>query len=76
MPINVFGNSDSNDNGNRIHTSWFAQKSYLRSNYIESNIEKDIELKNQFRIKVYLILLAYGKLVVKITLIIYATILK
>ena len=51
MPINVFGNSNSNDKGNRVDTSLFVQKPYLRSNYIESDIEEDIDLKNQFRIK-------------------------
>ena len=51
MPINVFGNSNSNDNNNKIDTSLFVQKPYLRSNYIESNIEEDIDLKNQFRFK-------------------------
>ena len=52
MPINVFGNSSSShDNGNRIDTSLFVQKPYLRTNYIESNIEEDIDLKNQYRIK-------------------------
>ena len=50
MPINVFGNS-SNDSENRIDTSLFAQKRYLRTNYMESNIEEDIDLKNQYRIK-------------------------
>ena len=50
MPINVFGNS-SNDNGNKIDTSLFVQKPYLRTNYLESNIEEDIDLKNQYRIK-------------------------
>ena len=50
MPINVFGNS-SHDNNNRIDSSLFVQKPYLRTNYIESNIEEDIDLKNQFRIK-------------------------
>ena len=50
MPINVFGNS-SNDNNNKIDTSLFVQKPYLRTNYIESNIEEDIDLKNQYRIK-------------------------
>ena len=50
MPINVFGNS-SNDNGSKIDTSLFVQKSYLKHNYIEANIEEDIDLKNQFRIK-------------------------
>ena len=51
MPINVFGNSNSNDKGNKIDTSLFVQKPYLRTNYIESNIEEDIDLKNQNRIK-------------------------
>ena len=51
MPINVFGNSNSNDNGNKIDTSLFVQKPYLRTNYIEANIEEDIDLKNQHRIK-------------------------
>ena len=51
MPIYVFGNSNSHDNDNKIDTSVFLQKPYLRINYIESNIEEDIHLKNQFRIK-------------------------
>ena len=51
MPINVFGNSNSNDNGNKIDTSLFVQKHYLRTNSIESNIEEDIDLKTQNRIK-------------------------
>ena len=50
MPINVFGNS-SNNSDNKIDISLFVQKPYLRTNYIESNIEEDIDLKNQFRIK-------------------------
>ena len=49
MPINVFGNS-SNNSDNKIDTSMFVQKPYLRHNYIEADIE-DIDLKNQFRIK-------------------------
>ena len=51
MPNIVFGNSNSNYNGTKIDTSSFVQKPHLRSNYIESNIEEDIDLKNQFRIK-------------------------
>ena len=47
MPINVFGNS-SNEYNNKIDTSLFVQKPYLRTNYLESNIEKDIDLKNQY----------------------------
>ena len=50
MPINVFGNS-SNNSDNKIDTSLFVQKLYLRSNYIEADIEEHIDLKNQFRIK-------------------------
>ena len=50
MPINVFGNS-SNTSDNKIDTSLFVQKPYLRTNYIEANIEEDINLKNQYKIK-------------------------
>ena len=50
MPINVFGKS-SNNSDNEIDTSLFVQKPYLRTNFIESNIEEDIDLKNQYRIK-------------------------
>ena len=50
MTINVFGNS-SNNSEQKIDTSLFVQKPYLRSNYRESNIEEDINLKDQFRIK-------------------------
>ena len=50
MPINVFGNS-SNNSEQKIDTSLFVQKPYLRRNYIESNTEEDIDLKNQYRIK-------------------------
>ena len=35
----------------KIDTSPFVQKPYLRSNYIEANIEEDIDLKNQYRIE-------------------------
>ena len=49
MPINVFGNSSNNNNDNKIDTSLFVQKSYLRSNYIESDIDHDINLKNKYR---------------------------
>ena len=50
MPINVFGNSFNNSD-NKFDTGLFIQKPYLRSNYIESNIEEDIGLKNQLSIK-------------------------
>ena len=52
MPTNVFGSSSSSyDNGRKIDTKLFVQKPYLSTNTIESNIEEDIDLKNQFRIK-------------------------
>ena len=50
MPINVFGNSSNNNNDNKIDTSLFVKKPYLRTNYIEANIEEDIDLKNQYKI--------------------------
>ena len=49
MPNNVFGNF-SNNSEQKIDTSLLVQKSYLRTNYIESNIEEDIDLKVQYRI--------------------------
>ena len=51
MPINVFGNSNSNNSDTKIDTSLFVQKPYLRTNYIEANIEEDIDLKNEYKIK-------------------------
>ena len=50
MPINGFGNS-SNSSDIYIDTSLFVQKPYLRTKYIEANIEEDIDMKNRFRIK-------------------------
>ena len=50
MPLNVFGNS-SNNSDNKADTSLFVKKPYLRTNYIESNIEEDIDLKGHYRIK-------------------------
>ena len=50
MPIYVFGNS-SNFSENRIVSSIFVQKLYSRTNYIESNIEENVDLKNQFENK-------------------------
>ena len=50
MPINVFGNS-SNNSDNKIDTSLFVQKPYLRTNFIEAKIEEVIDLKNQYRIR-------------------------
>ena len=52
MPLNVFGRSSSSyDNGKKIDTSLFVQKPYLRFNYMEANMEEDIDLKNLYRIK-------------------------
>ena len=51
MPINVFVNSNSNYNGKKNDTSLFVQKLYPRTNYLEANIEKDIDIKSQYRIK-------------------------
>ena len=48
MPINVFGKSNNNEN--KIDTSQFVQKPYLRSSYIEEDINHDIDLKNQYKI--------------------------
>ena len=52
MPINVFGNSSSSyDSVNKIDTILFVQELFLGSNYLESNTEEQIDLKNQIRIK-------------------------
>ena len=50
MPINVFG-TFSDISEHKIDISLFVQKPYLRINCIESNIEEDIDLKNQYRKK-------------------------
>ena len=50
MSIIVFGHS-SNISENKIDTSVFVQKPYLRSNFKNANNEEDIDLKNQFRYK-------------------------
>ena len=49
MPISVFGNSVQN-NDNKFDNSQYVQKPYLKVNYIESNIDQNIDLKNQYRI--------------------------
>ena len=52
MVINVIGNSSSSyDNGNRSDTSLFVENRYLRTNYIEADIEEDINMRNQFKIE-------------------------
>ena len=65
MPINVIGNSNSNFDGNKIDPSLFLQKHYLRTNYIESDVEEDIDLKNQCRIKNLPDLISIGEAVSK-----------
>ena len=50
MSINVFENS-SNNSENKIDTSLFVQIPYLRTNYIDADIEEDIDLKIQYRIE-------------------------
>ena len=52
MLINVFSYSSSSyDNDIKIETSLFVLKPYLRSKYIETSKEEEINLKNKFRIK-------------------------
>ena len=52
MPVNVHGNSSSShDNGNKIDTSIIVQKLYLRTKYVEANIEEDLDTKNQLKFK-------------------------
>ena len=50
MPINVFGNSSKNS-GIKSATSLFVQKPSLRANYIEADVEEDIDLKDHYRVK-------------------------
>ena len=50
MPINLIENS-SNNSDTKIDKSLFVQKPHLRTNYIEADIEEDIDLKNHYRIK-------------------------
>ena len=35
----------------KIDTSHFVQKPYLRTKYLQSNIEEEIDMKNQFGIE-------------------------
>ena len=55
MPINVLGSTSGNTE-NKLDASFFVQKAYLRTNYIESIIDEDIDMKN-LESKIYLILL-------------------
>ena len=55
MPISVVG-KNSNNSETKIDTSPFVQKPYLKAIYLQSSIEENEDMKNQFRIKKYLIL--------------------
>ena len=46
MPIDVFGKS-SNNTEIKFDTTQFVQKAYLRTTYIEANIEAHRDLKDQ-----------------------------
>ena len=70
MPIIVFGNS-SNNSEHKIDTNLFVQKPYLRTNYIESDKEEDIDFKINMELKNNLILSAYEKQLQKILSILY-----
>ena len=50
MPIDVLVKK-SNISEIKIDTSPFVHKQYLRSNYIENDIEENIYMKNQLKIK-------------------------
>ena len=47
MPINVFGTTSGNTE-KKNDTISLVKKPYLGTNYIESVIEQDIDMKNQF----------------------------
>ena len=75
LPIMVFGNF-SNTSENKIDIYLFVQKPYLRTNYIESFLKEDIDLKNHYKkLKIYLIQQIHKMLPIKITSIICSTIL-
>ena len=55
MLSNLYGNSSSSHGRvDKIDTSLFVRELYLRTNYIESDIEEDIEMKNQLKIQTLL----------------------
>ena len=74
MPINVSGKNNSNENCYKIDTSLFVQKPYLRTKCIDANIKEDVSIRNQFRIRNYLIFLALEKQLQKTMLITNLTI--
>ena len=50
MPINVFGKLSHDDN-NKNDTPLFVQNFYLRTKFIESKTEEDVDLEIQYRNK-------------------------
>ena len=48
MPLRIFGTSSESISSN-IYTSSCVQKPCIRTSYIQSNIEEDIDMKNQFK---------------------------
>ena len=50
MTINVFGNSSSSSDNNKRDLSQYVRKSYIKSNYIETDIDHNIDLKNKYKI--------------------------
>ena len=50
LPKNVFGNS-SNISENKIDITLFVQKHCLRTNYLDSNIEGELNIKIHIKIK-------------------------
>ena len=73
MPTNVFGSSSRNVEI-KLDTSSVGQKPYLRTNYIESNFEEDIDLKYQFKNKILPFFFSLKKLLRKCILIINSAI--
>ena len=72
--MNVYGSTSSAKKKNKLDETSFVQKQYLTTNYIESNIEQDFEVKNQFERKKYLLQSILIKLIQSLTLMISSTI--
>ena len=52
MPLDVFGNSPfSSEKGNKVVKYLIVQKLFLGTIYIESNMEDNFDMRNQFRTK-------------------------
>ena len=59
MPISIFVTSSGNESSNTFVTSSLAQKPILGTIFIESNIEEDIDMKNQKKLIIWEILFGY-----------------